>query len=147
MTVWGDGMSSVTVDSGARPLNPSIIGGTSVAVQIFPALVYPNAGLNSVAVSTPGPLSLPIPVNGQYEMQDFVVKAAGKVFVLGTTPTLLMSLYNGTSMTAANDGTPLLTMSALSGSQLVTNHYYPWYLEGKFQGDSSSGILDRKSVV
>src|ERR1035437_13502 len=82
MTVWGDGMSSVTVDSGARPLNPSIIGGTSVAVQIFPALVYPNAGLNSVAVSTPGPLSLPIPVNGQYEMQDFVVKASGKVFVL-----------------------------------------------------------------
>ena len=132
-------MSVVTIDSGARPLNPSIVGGVSVAEQVFPALVYPNAGLNSVAVSTPGPLSLAIPVNGQYEMQRFTVKASGKYFVKGTSPTSIWKLWNGTSMTTSNDGTALLSMSALTG--ITTNHYYPWSWIAEFQGDSSSGIL------
>lgn len=132
-------MPVVTIDSGARPLNPSIVGGTSTAEQVFPALVYPNAGLNSVAVSTPGPLSLAIPANGQYEGQRFSVIASGYFFVHGTSPTMLFKMYNGTSMTVANDGTALLTMSALTG--LSTNAYYPWTWASVFQGDSHSGIL------
>ena len=131
-------MSVVTIDSGARPLNPSIVGGAGTAIQIFPALVFPNAGLNSVAVSTPGPLSLPVPANGQYEMVRFSVIASGKMFIHGTSPTQLFSMYNGTSMTAASD-TLVLTMSALSG--LTTNKWYPWSWKSEFQGDSSSGIL------
>src|ERR1700722_14276724 len=105
-----------TIDSGVRWFTPSIVGGTPTTEQIFPALVYPNAGLNSVAVSVPGPLSLAIPANGAYEGQRFSIFASGKV-TLGATssPTLLWKLYNGTSMTAASDGTALLTMSALTG--------------------------------
>jgi hypothetical protein len=136
-------MSVPTVDSGARYFTPSKVGGTGTGENVFPALVYPNAGLNSVAVSTPGPLSLAIPVSGQYEMQKFNVIASGKIFLLGTSPTVLWKMYNGTSMTAASDGTALLTMSALTG--LTTNKWYPWCWNASFQGDSSSGILQALS--
>ena len=132
-------MSVPTIDSGVRWFTPSTVGGTGTREKVFPALVYPNAGLNSVAVSTPAPLSLAIPANGAYEQQRFTVKASGKIFVLGTSPTMLWKMYNGTSMTASSDGTALLTMSALSG--LTTNKTYPWAWIADFQGDSSSGIL------
>src|SRR5450631_3718638 len=136
-------MSVPTIDSGARWFTPSTVGGTGTVAKVFPALVYPNAGLNSVAVSIPGPLSLAIKADGSYEQQRFNVTASGKIFVLGTSPTLLWSLYNGTSMTAASDGTALLTMSALTG--LTTNKTYPWTWESVFQGDSGSGILQAVS--
>lgn len=132
-------MSVVVSDSGARWFTPSTVGGTSTSEQVFPAIVYPNAGLNSVAVSTPGPLSCFIKADGSFEMQRFTVKASGKVFIHGTSPTILWKMYNGTSMTVANDGTALLTMSALSG--LTTNKTYPWAWTADFQGDSASGIL------
>lgn len=124
----------------------SIIGGTGTVTKIFPALVFPNAGLNSVTVSTPGPCSLPVPANGQFEGRRFIVKAGGRIFIHGTSPTLNWFMYNGTSMTAANDGTALVTTaSALSG--LTTNKTYPWTWETVFQGDSTSGILQAVSSV
>jgi hypothetical protein len=132
-------MAVPVVDSGARWFLPSLVGGTSTAEQVFPAIVYPNAGLNSVTASTPGPLSCAIKADGSFEMQRFTVKASGKLFVHGTSPTMLWKMYNGTSMTVASDGTALLTMSALTG--LTTNKWYPWSWTSEFQGDSSSGIL------
>jgi hypothetical protein len=67
------------------------------------------------------------------------VVVSGLVTIAGTSPTLLWSMYNGTSMTASSDGTALLTMSALTG--LTTTHTYPWSWITTFQGDSTSGIL------
>lgn len=137
-------MSALTIDSGATPFAPSIVGGTPTTAQVFPAINYPNAGLNSVAVSTPGPLSLSVPNNGQYEQKRFAVVASGKV-TLGSTasPTLTWKMYNGTSMTVASDGTALLTMSALTG--LTVSATYPWTWATVFQGDSTSGILQAVS--
>lgn len=137
-------MSVPTVDSGVRWFTPSIVGGTPTTAQVFPALVYPNAGLNSVAVSTPGPLSLAIKADGSYEGQRFNVTASGKV-TLGSTssPTLLWKMYNGTSMTVGSDGTALLTMSALTGLSVSTT--YPWTWQSVFQGDSTSGMLQAVS--
>lgn len=130
------------VSAGCNAFNASTVGGTGTTAKVFPALVYPNAGLNSVTASTPGPLTCGIPANGQYEQQIFKVYAAGKVFIHGASPTLLWKMGTGTSMTDASN-TNLLTMSALTG--LTTNATYPWAWQSVFQGDSTSGVLQAVS--
>jgi len=121
---------------GINAFNASVVGGLGTVAKMFPAVANNfTSGVAPVAY----PAILPIPANGQFEQQQFSVFASGKVFIHGTSPTLLWSMYSGTSMTAASNGTALLTMSALSG--LTTNKTYPWSWESKFQGDSTSGIL------
>lgn len=122
---------------GIGPFNTVSVGGTSTSEQMFPAVAGNfTSGIAPVAY----PLILPIPANGQFEMQRFSVLASGKV-TLGSTssPTLLWKMYSGTSMTASSNGTALLTMSALSG--LTVSKTYPWAWIADFQGDSTSGIL------
>lgn len=151
---------SYPVISGASSFTPSVIGGTGTSYKIFPALNYPNPGvggagnsgfngsvLNGAVVAaspTQTPLSLAIPANGQFEGQRFVVTASGRIFIHGTSPTLLWAMYNGTSLTATSDGTPLVVLaSALTG--LTTNKAYPWTWQTVYQGDSTSGILQAVS--
>lgn len=136
-------MASTTIDSGVTPFAPSSVGGTSTSEQVFPALGA-NFTSSSANLSTTVPLSLAVPNNGQYEQSRFVVTANGKV-TLGSTssPTLLWKMYSGTSLTAASDGTALLTMSAKSG--LTVSATYPWTWQSVFMGDSTSGILQAVS--
>jgi len=131
-------MATNTIDSGATAFSPSIVGGTGTGENVFPALVQPNQGVGVASVATI-PLGLAVPANGQYEMKRLTVVASGKVFIHGTSPTLLWKMYSGNSMTAGSDGTALLAMSALAG--LTTNKTYPWCWQSVFQGDSTSGIL------
>src|ERR1700722_19927722 len=129
-------MSVPTIDSGLTPFAPASVGGTPTTEQVFPAL---GANFTVGGLSTTVPASLAIPNNGQYEQQRFNVIASGKV-TLGSTssPTLLWKMYNGSSLTAASDGTAILTMSALTG--LTVSKTYPWSLAATFQGDSTSGV-------
>lgn len=153
-------MSVPTVSAGVTGFTPSVIGGTGATYKIFPALNYPNPGVggpgnsgyngsilngNVIAASpTTTPCSLVVPANGQYEGQRFIVTGSGRIFVHGTSPTVLFAMYNGTSMTATSDGTPLVVLaSALTG--LTTNKAYPWTWQTAFQGDSTSGILQAMS--
>ena len=121
---------------GINAFNSVSVGGTGTSELMFPAVANNfTSGVAPIAY----PAILPIPANGQFEQQEFTVTASGKVFVLGTSPTLLWKMYNGTSMTAGSNGTALLTMSALTG--LTTNKTYPWCWKSTFQGDWTSGIL------
>jgi hypothetical protein len=122
---------------GINAFNAVSVGGTPTTEQMFPAVTNNfTSGINPTAY----PAIIGIPANGQFEMQRFTLFASGKV-TLGSTasPTLLWKLYNGTSMTAASNGTALLTMSALTG--LTVSKTYPWALSATFQGDSTSGVL------
>lgn len=123
--------------AGINAFNPSTVGGTPTTAQMFPAV---SGNFTSGVAPVAYPAIVPIPANGQFEQQRFTMKASGKVTLGSTsTPTLLWKLYNGTSMTAASNGTALLTMSALSG--LTVSATYPWSWTADFQGDSTSGIL------
>ena len=127
--------------AGINSFNAVTVGGTSTSAQMFPAVSNNfTSGVNPTAY----PAIVGIPAHGQFEMQRFTMKASGKV-TLGSTssPTLLWKLYNGTSMTAASNGTALLTMSALTG--LTVSATYPWSWVADFQGDSTSGILQAVS--
>lgn len=127
----------LTINSGVTPFAPSSVGGTSTSAQMFPA---PGSNFTALSpnLSATVALNLPVPNNGQYEQVRFNVIASGKVFIHGSSPTLLWKMYNGNSLTV-NSNTVVLTMSALSG--LTTNAWYPWSWLSTFQGDSSSGIL------
>lgn len=136
-------MSVPTISSGLTAFAPSTVGGTPTTEQMFPALA---ANFTVGALSTTTPAALSIPNNGQYEQQRFNVIAGGKV-TLGSTssPTLLWKMYSGTSLTAASNGTALLTMSALTG--LTVSKTYPWSMAATFQGDSTSGVLQAISAT
>ena len=152
-------MAVLVVNSGVNAFQPSIIGGLGATPKIFPALNYPNPGVGgagnsgyngsvlngNVIAASPSttPLTCVIPATGQFEQQRFTVNASGKIFIHGTSPTLIWNMWNGTSMTYTSDGTALLTMSAFSG--LTTNAWYPWTWSSVFQGDTSSGILQAVS--
>jgi hypothetical protein len=131
-------MSVITYQcQGVNAFNSVSVGGTSTSAQMFPAV---SNNFTSGVNPTSYPAIVGIPANGQFEQQRFTMKASGKV-TLGSTssPTLTWKLYNGTSLTAASNGTALLTMSALTG--LTVSATYPWSWTADFQGDSTSGIL------
>lgn len=121
---------------GINAFNSSTVGGTGTSEVMFPAI---SGNFTSGVAPVAYPAILGIPANSQFEQQRFTVIASGKIFLHGTSPTALWKMYSGTSMTPANNGTALLTMSALSG--LTTNKTYPWSWIADFQGDSTSGIL------
>lgn len=135
---------ATTISSGVNAFVPSQVGGTSTSALMFPAL---SGNFTAAGVTTPGGASITsalvcsVPANGQYEQQIINVKAAGKLFVHGTSPTVLFKMYNGSSLTAASN-TAILSMSAAS---LTTNAWYPWAWQSVFQGDSSSGMLQAVS--
>jgi hypothetical protein len=135
-------MSQLTISSGLTAFAPSSVGGTSTSEQIFPGLGQ-NFTASTTNLSTSIPAQITVPNNGQYEQQRLVVTASGKLYVHGSSPTVLWKMYNAQTLTVASAGTALLTMSAKSG--LTTANWYPWTWQSVFQGDSSSGILQAVS--
>jgi hypothetical protein len=103
------------------------VGGTGTVGKVFPLLSNSSVAATLTAFGS-----------GRLEGQQFVVRASGKVFVHGTTPTVLLTLAKGTSLTLASD-TAVAVMA--SAATLVTAATYPWAIEVKCQGDSTSGIV------
>jgi len=113
--------------AGISGISPVTVGGTGTTAKIFPSL------LSSTAAA-----SLVIPASGEYEGREIVIRAAGKLYVHGTTPTINFVLQSGTSLTAASN-TTVATLAA--AASLTTAHTYPFAFQAVLQGDSTSGIV------
>lgn len=109
------------------------IGGTGTVAKLFP-LVSNSAQ----------PAALAAFGSGRLEGRQFYVRAGGKLFVNGTTPTVITSLYGIVGgVPAAN---PLVaasytSLASQSAQTLTTASAYPWLIEAILQGDSTSGKL------
>lgn len=118
---------------GGPNYSPATVGGTGTTSKIY-------AQSNSAAT----PFVLYAPNGGQLEGAKFVVRAGGNVFVHGTTPTVIVSLYGKTSIPASGPLTATnYTEIGQTGSAqtLTTAATYPWVIEAELQGDSVSGVL------
>ena len=113
---------------------PASVGGTGTSADLFP---YSN---NSAA-----PYAILLPSGGELEGQQFLVRAGGKVFVHGTSPTVNVTLYGnagGLPASAPMSGSSWTAISVGTSPQaLTTNATYPWALFALLQGDSTSGIV------
>jgi hypothetical protein len=103
------------------------IVGPGTGFQIFAELI--NSAIAAI---------LNVPGSGRLEGQQFIVRAGGRLFVHGTSPTVNFAIYNGSSLTPGSD-TAITTLA--SAQSLTTNATYPWAIELEMQGDSTSGIL------
>ena len=127
---------------GISGVTPSVVGGTGTSTKIFTAPPTTNwlyaSYSSSQSTTSATAAGLPVPGNGVLEMTPFTVRASGKVYVHGTSPTINFVLQKGTSLTAASNTTFLTLASAAS---LTAGSTIPWYLDVTLQGDSTSGIV------
>lgn len=131
--------------AGVNAYNPASVGGTGTTAKIFPNLLANATGLpagfgsgSPVPTAPLAPSFVQIPGTGQYEQQLISVRAAGYLFVHGTSPTINFLFQQGTSLTSGSN----TTMATLASAQsLTTNANYPWFFKADLQGDSVSGVL------
>jgi hypothetical protein len=109
------------------------VGGTGTSAKIF-------ALKNNSAVAA----AIQLPSGGELEGQQFIVRASGKLFVHGTTPTINFLLQNGSSLTSGSNTT---ISTGTSAQGLTTGATYPFAFEGRLQGDSTSGIVQVTSAT
>jgi hypothetical protein len=139
-------MSTIVSTAGINGSNPSVVGGTGTGVKVFPAIGGPsfnnggNSLTNASVATTPAQVFARAP---QSEGQIFTIKAAGNLYVHGTSPTIVFSLYKGKSLTATSD-TLVATCSAQS---LSTGASYPFYFSITGQGDANSGLIQFGSAT
>lgn len=145
----------VFADSGVRGATPSIVGGTGTTTKIFPSLLGPNFNVGAFNLggalgpigsggtvpspNTATPAALLIaPAARILEGQEFEVRAAGTIYIHGTSPTFNFLLQAGTSFTSGSNTTMATMHTAIS---LTTAAQYPFCFDAMFQGDSISGLL------
>jgi hypothetical protein len=119
-------MSSTISTASVNAYAPSTVGGLLTTVKYFPAL-----GNNAV------PATLPIPSSALG--QQMLIRASGNIFVHGTSPTLNFILASTATPLSFSGNTTLATIA--SPVALTTATYYPFALEIKAQGDTTSGII------
>jgi hypothetical protein len=136
---------NVFSDAGVRGQNPSLVGGTGTVAKLFPNLLANSTGLpagfgsGSPAPTAPlAPANLLLPGTGQFEQKIVEVRAAGYVFVHGTSPTVNFVFQEGTSLTATSN-TTMATMA--SAASLTTAAFYPWAFKAFLQSDAKSGVM------
>ena len=120
------------------PLNQRATNAAPLPAQQLVPLAAETVVLNP-AVSTPAvpvPLILTIPSNSIIEGQPFEILVSGDVFVGGATPTALLKLYSGTSMTLGNNQ---LLAATTAAAQPTSNS--PFYLRATLIGDSGAGKI------
>lgn len=118
------------------PLNVAQVGGLGTTAKIFPGLVGGVPALTPALLTVPG--------TSRFEGSEFVIKAAGWASVLGTTPTLNVTLYLGSSLTASSN-TALLTLA--SAVTVTTAAAYPWSLNATFNADTKSGLIQGRGII
>lgn len=105
-----------------------VVANTAITTaQIFPLLV------NGVASSTL-PAQLMIPGSSRYSGSRLKVFFSGFAAVGGTTPTLNLTLYSGTSLTPGSN----TSFWAGSAQTVTTSKTYPFFAEVTLQGDTTS---------
>jgi len=126
-------MADISVTSGGiNYAFPSKVGGTGSGVKIFPSLL---------TATLPAGLQVPSTAQGQI----MTIKAAGTMFLHGTSPTIIPTLQFGNSLTSGSN----TTVSALTSAQLFssTAANYPWMVKFDLQGDNGSGIVQVVSTT
>ena len=131
-------MSTIVSDSGCRGFNPSVVGGNSTGVLVFPSLLGPgfNNGGNSLAnesqAISPAIVTAAAP---QLEGVPFTVQGCGNVYIKAGT--VLFKLQVGTSLTSTNN----ITICSCSAQTLTASAFYPFYFSVKMQSDHNSGLV------
>lgn len=127
----------------APAYTPIPINSRATNAAVLPAQQFlPNAAetvLLNPAVSTPAapvPLVLTIPSKALLEGQPFELLVSGDIFVGGATPTALLKLYSGTSMTLANN----LLLAATAAAALLTTNT-PFYFRAPMIGSTGTGKI------
>jgi hypothetical protein len=125
-------MANPFASAGVNYANPSTIGGTGSGVKIFPALI---------STTTAAILQL----LEQQQGQIVTLNAAGNLHLHGTSPTIAPTLLKGNSLTYSSGN----VISVLTSAQLFasTGATYPWALQIKLQGDTSSGVVQVVSTT
>jgi hypothetical protein len=108
------------------------VGGTGTTGKIFPVF-------NNSAVAA----AIQLPSGGELEGQQFIVRASGRLFVHGASPTVNFLLQSGSSLTPGSNTT---FVTGASAQALTTNAWYPYAIEARLQGDSTSGIVQVASA-
>lgn len=119
-----------------NPLTIAQVSGLGTVGKIFPNLV------GGVAATTPAVL-VP-PGTSRLEGIEFKIKASGWAFAHGTTPTIDVGLYIGSSLTAASN---TVIMHLASAVTVTTNHFYPWSLVATMNADTKSGLLQGQGII
>jgi hypothetical protein len=119
-----------------NPLSLAQVGGLGTVGKIFPNKV------GGVATLTPA-LLIP-PGSGRLEGVEFKIKAAGWASVLGTSPTLDIALYIGSSLTASANAVIMHLASAVSVTTAAT---YPWSLSATMNVNTKSGLLQGNGLI
>lgn len=104
---------------------PATIGGTGTTAKVFNQA---NNSANAFTLVAPGSYRL--------EGQQFAIRAGGRLYVHGTSPTVNIVLQSGTSLTSTSN-TTIATLGSAQSLTTATN--YPWFVEAILQGDSTSG--------
>lgn len=129
--------------SGASGQAPLVVGGTGTGVKIFPAVPGPgfNNGGNASFFNGTSASTTAAVVNLQSPQSEGVIsriRASGNVYLHGTSPTIALGLYKGSSLTSSSD-TLIASISAVTG--LTTAAFYPFAFQIDLQGDANSGLI------
>lgn len=95
-----------------------------------------NPSLAAAAPAGPQPLIASIENNTNLDQIPFEICASGTCVVSATSTTLTIKLYSGTSATVGSD-----TLLKTSGAITPTAVKFPWWMQGKAQFDSASGLM------
>ncbi len=119
-----------------NPLSLAQVGGLGTVGKIFPNLVNGKATTTPAVIIPPG--------SSRLEGVEFKIKASGWAFAHGTTPTLDIALYIGSSLTASANAVIMHLASAVT---VTTNATYPWSLSATMNVDTKSGLLQGQGII
>lgn len=118
------------------------VGGPGTGVLVYPSLLGTGFNNGNSQTTSNGPAQV-IARAPQSEGQRFVIQGSGNIFVHGTSPTVVISLYKGKSLTAASD-TLIATCSATAVTTATT---VPYAFSIVGQGDANSGLIQFGSAT
>ncbi len=125
-----------TIAAGNLAGPPQVSNTAITTAQIFAIYANQAATTTPVLVTLPGSL--------RFDGKPFRLRASGWATVGGTSPTLNVTLYEGSSLTPGSN----TVLAALGSAQAVTTAAsYPWAIEAVLQGDSKSKILQGRFSV
>jgi hypothetical protein len=136
-------MSTIVSTAQVSGSNPSKVGGLGTGIVIFPSVLGQGFNNGNSQATSVGPAQVTLAAPQSEGIQS-VIKASGNFYLHGASPTILLKLFKGTSLTSTND-TLVASCTAISG--LTTAAYYPFALNITLQGDANSGLIQGYSAT
>lgn len=131
---------SVLADFQVNGLNPSVIGGTGVAIKYFPRLLGSAIGVQSVAPSaTSAAGQLVPPAFNELNGRTFKVQAAGTVLPFTGGGTYTVSLQANTGTVASPSYTTIASTGAITLASATPVNFM---LDVTLMGNTAVGKLD-----